>query len=49
MDSLENFESGLKKTIDWYSKRADTISYQAERIGQNKKINEGNNFSWWKS
>ncbi len=33
----ENFESGLKKTIDWYSKRADTISYQAERIGQNKK------------
>ena len=26
-----------KKTIDWYSKRADTISYQAERIGQNKK------------
>jgi len=32
----ENFESGLKKTIDWYSKRADTIFYQAERIGQNK-------------
>jgi dTDP-glucose 4,6-dehydratase len=33
----ENFESGLKKTIDWYAKRADKILYQAERIGKNKE------------
>ena len=32
----EDFESGLRKTVEWYLEKVDSISYEANRIGINR-------------
>ena len=32
----EDFESGLRKTVEWYLDKVDSISYEANRIGINR-------------
>ena len=32
----ENFESGLRKTVEWYRDKAELITYKANRIGINR-------------
>ena len=32
----EDFESGLRKTVEWYRDKADLIAYKANRIGINR-------------
>lgn len=32
----ENFESGLRKTIEWYLERSDSVAYDIERIGKGR-------------
>ena len=32
----ENFDSGLRKTIEWYLERSDSVAYNIERIGKGR-------------
>lgn len=32
----ENFESGLRKTIEWYLERSDSVAHNIERIGKGR-------------
>lgn len=34
----EDFESGLRKTVEWYLEKVDSISYEANRIGINRNL-----------